>query len=73
MSEEKKLNDETVKDVTGGGFDWERNGEAYGKFNANNCAVCHAASVCRFSNTFEAFEQLGGQDCPDFRGHRVKY
>ena len=69
MNEEKKLHDETVKDVTGG-FNWDRDGEAYGKFNANNCAVCQAASSCRFSSGFEAFEQLGGQDCPDFRGYR---
>lgn len=71
VSEEKRLNDEAVESVTGGGLSQEE-WEPFSQFNANNCAICEVSGSCSFKSTFDAFRQLGGQDCPDFRGRRGK-
>ena len=68
MSDEKKLPDEALKDVSGGlkQEEWER----YSLFNARNCAICTAGRRCFYQTTFEAFDKMGGVDCPDFVGDR---
>lgn len=73
MSEEKNLNDETVKDVAGGNVQRAPLTPDY-KFFMRNCDVCrfgprelYGDQSCPYKNPSDAFMQLNGADCPSKR------
>ena len=73
MSDEKKLPDEAVKDVSGGGNDefalhvTEQASPKFAEFRQNNCKGCGKFNTvgCPYYDIRVAFVELRGADCPD--------
>ena len=72
MNEEKKLPDETVKDVAGGRTKQDIANEAatdHHDFINRNCLHCNNRQNCPYyGNADIAFVQLGGAPCPAYFG-----
>ncbi len=62
MSEEKRLNDETLENVSGGSQGPDN--DPFHSFLASNCARCRLAWDCPYGGSDKAFSQLGaGAKC----------
>ena len=65
MTDKKKLPDETLKDVSGGAFMFER--REFEKFEKNNCMHCNlkAELKCPYGGSTKALQELGEDGiCP---------